>query len=189
MSYPDVSLIPDVCRALSITEHEFFIACDDDKAHEQARAAEVWQGVTRGWFIFFAAAYAVATLACFICNLAIYHTLDWFWIVLTSLMLAFSFTNLPLLVKKNRLGRHGHHRRQSGAALGSVGHLAAVRPPCRSAVHGLVFPLDIRFTNRDLGLYRRRLAMDHELSHRRILPYVSVDGLCLPLLAAAEWLA
>ena len=103
MSYPDVSLIPDVCRALSITEHEFFIACDDDKAHEQARAAEVWQGVTRGWFIFFAAAYAVATLACFICNLAIYHTLDWFWIVLTSLMLAFSFTNLPLLVKKNRL--------------------------------------------------------------------------------------
>ena len=97
MSYPDVSLIPDVCRALSITEHEFFIACDDDKAHEQARAAEVWQGVTRGWFIFFAAAYAVATLACFICNLAIYHTLDWFWIVLTSLMLAFSFTNLPLL--------------------------------------------------------------------------------------------
>lgn len=33
MSYPDVSLIPDVCRALSITEHEFFTACDDEKEH------------------------------------------------------------------------------------------------------------------------------------------------------------
>ena len=103
MSYPDVSLIPDVCRALSITEHEFFTACDDEKEHAQRREAEVGRRVTAAWKWFFYISYGIAVVTCFICDLAIFHTLDWFWIVLTSLMLAFSFTSLPLLVKKDRL--------------------------------------------------------------------------------------
>ena len=32
-----------------------------------------------------------------------FHRLDWFWIVLTSIALAFCFTNLPFLVGKNKL--------------------------------------------------------------------------------------
>ena len=102
LSYPDVSLIPEVCRQLSISEHEFFTACDDDKAHAQAREARLWRGLTKGWQWFFALSYAIA-IVCFICDLAVFKRLDWFWIVLTSLMLAFCFTNLPMLVKKNRL--------------------------------------------------------------------------------------
>lgn len=46
--------------------------------------------------------YAIAVVACFICDLAVFHTLDWFWIVLTSVALAFCFTNLPFLVRRNR---------------------------------------------------------------------------------------
>lgn len=103
LSYPDVSLIPEVCRQLSISEHEFFTACDDDKAHAQAREARLWRGLTKGWQWFFALSYAIAIVVCFICDLAVFKRLDWFWIVLTSLMLAFCFTNLPMLVKKNRL--------------------------------------------------------------------------------------
>lgn len=103
LSYPDVSLIPAVCRALSISEHEFFTACDDDNIHAQERAARAWDRTTHIWQLFFAVCYGVAIVTCFICDLAIFHRLDWFWIVLTSLMLAFSFTNLPFLVKKRRL--------------------------------------------------------------------------------------
>ncbi len=103
LSYPDVSLIPEVCRKLSISEHEFFTACDDDKAHAQEKAARMWHGLTRGWQWFFAISYAVAIVVCFICDLAIFGRLDWFWIVLTSVMLAFCFTNLPMLVNHNRL--------------------------------------------------------------------------------------
>ncbi len=103
MSYPDVSIIPDVCRALSITEHEFFTACDDEKEHAQQREAEIGRRVTSAWKWFFYISYGIALVTCFVCDLAIYHTLDWFWIVLASLMLAFSFTSLPLLVKKERL--------------------------------------------------------------------------------------
>lgn len=103
LSYPDVSMVPAICRELHISEHEFFTACDDDGARAQAKEAAVRRGVTKGLFWFFAAGYAAAIVACFICDLAVFRALDWFWIVLAALLLAFSLTNLPALVKRNRL--------------------------------------------------------------------------------------
>lgn len=103
LSYPDISMVPNVCRELGISEHEFFTACDDERERAQARDARLWRGTARGLRLFFALGYAAALLSCFICDLAIFHTLDWFWIVLTAIALAFSFTNLPALVRKNRL--------------------------------------------------------------------------------------
>lgn len=113
LSYPDVALIPAICRELGISEHEFFAARDDEgedtalcrvepERREQARAARAWWNLTRGWQIFFAAAYGLTLAVCLICDLAVCRRLDWFWIVLTSLLLAFSFTNLPSLVRENR---------------------------------------------------------------------------------------
>ena len=102
-SYPDVSMVTSICAALHITEHEFFTACDDDQAHTQERQAAVWRGVVTGTRQFFAAGYATAIVVCFICNLAIFHTLDWFWIVLTGCALGFCFTNLPALVRRSKL--------------------------------------------------------------------------------------
>ena len=103
LSYPDVSMVMPICAALGITEHEFFTACDDDQTHTQERQAAVWRGVVTGTRRFFAAGYAIAIAVCFICNLAVFHTLNWFWIVLTACSLAFCFTNLPFLFQKNRL--------------------------------------------------------------------------------------
>ena len=102
LSYPDVSMVTSICAALGITEHEFFTACDDDQAHLQERQAAVWRGVVTGARRFFAAGYAIAVVVCFICDLAIFHALDWFWIVLTGCALSFCFTNLPFLVRRNR---------------------------------------------------------------------------------------
>jgi len=48
------------------------------------------------------ALYGIALVTCFICNLAVSHTLSWFFIVLASIMLSFSITNLPLLLRKHR---------------------------------------------------------------------------------------
>ena len=55
------------------------------------------------WSLFFYIAYGVALIPCFICNLAINKTLSWFWIVVSALLLAFTFTNLPKLIKKHKL--------------------------------------------------------------------------------------
>lgn len=103
LSYPDISMVVPICAALNISEHEFFTACDDENTRVQARDASLWRKTAKGLRLFFAVGYAAALLACFICDLAIFHTLDWFWIVLTAVMLAFSLTNLPAIVGKNRL--------------------------------------------------------------------------------------
>lgn len=103
LSYPDISMVAPICATLNISEHEFFTACDDESARIQARQANLWQRITKVARLFCAVSYSVALVTCFICNLVIFHTLDWFWIVLTALMMAFSFTNLPALVGKNKL--------------------------------------------------------------------------------------
>lgn len=103
LSYPDVSMVTSICAALRITEHEFFTACDDDQAHLQERQAAVLRGIMTGVRLFFSAGYAIAIAVCFICDLAIFHTLDWFWIVLAAVALGFCFTNLPSLLRRNRL--------------------------------------------------------------------------------------
>jgi hypothetical protein len=43
------------------------------------------------WFWVPTISYAVALLTCFICNLAVNHTLSWFFIVLTALLCAYTF--------------------------------------------------------------------------------------------------
>ncbi len=45
----------------------------------------------------------IPVIVCLICNLAIGHGLDWFFIVLTALLLTASLTVLPMLVQENRL--------------------------------------------------------------------------------------
>ncbi len=103
LSYPDVPIITSICKELGISEHEFFTACDDDKAHAQERSAAIWRAVKKSFRIICLVGYTVALVTCFICDLAIFHGLDWFWIVLTSLALAFCFTNLPAYVQKERI--------------------------------------------------------------------------------------
>ena len=103
LSYPDVSMVTSICAALHITEHEFFTACDDDQAHALEVAAKRWRVVVSSARRFFAVSYAVAIVTCFICDLAVFHTLDWFWIVLTACALSFCVTNLHFLVRRDRL--------------------------------------------------------------------------------------
>lgn len=102
LSYPDITLVTDICRELSISEHEFFTACDDLAAGREKKDATAYRKLRRGWQNFFLTCYLTALIICFICNLAVFHMLSWFWIVLTSLLLAFSFTNVPLIVQKEK---------------------------------------------------------------------------------------
>lgn len=45
----------------------------------------------------------IPVIVCLICNLAIGHALDWFYIVLASLLMVASITVLPLLVREKRI--------------------------------------------------------------------------------------
>ena len=93
-------MISKTCSLLSISEHEFLTACDDSQARREKKEARRWRGLKMGFQLFFAAGYLCALIPCFICNLAVDHTLSWFWIVLAALLLGACVTNLPFLLAK-----------------------------------------------------------------------------------------
>lgn len=103
VAHPDISLLPKISQILGVTEHELITASIDEQSKEERSQAKKWRIFSFSWSLFFYIAYAIALISCFICNLAINKTLSWFWIVVCALILAFTFTNLPKLVKKHKL--------------------------------------------------------------------------------------
>ncbi len=91
VSYPDVSLIVDICRVLDLSEHELLSASVDTNARKEKYDAKMYRRIERTWFWIPTISYAITIVTCFICNLAINHTLSWFWVVLASLLCAYSF--------------------------------------------------------------------------------------------------
>lgn len=103
VAHPDITLLPKLSEILGASEHELITASIDNKAREEREQAKKWRAFSLSWSLFWYISYAVALVPCFICNLAIDKTLSWFWIVLSALLLAFTFTNLPRLIKKQKL--------------------------------------------------------------------------------------
>ncbi len=103
VSFPDITLVSKLSEALGVTEHELITASVDQQARQEKSQAKKWRAFSMSWSLFFYISYIVALIPCFICDLAINKGLTWFWIVLSSLLLAFTFTNLPKLIKKHKL--------------------------------------------------------------------------------------
>ena len=61
---------------------------DTRKMKQEARK---FRTIRDAWFWVPTVLYAVALIACFICNLAVNHTLSWFFVVLAALICAFTF--------------------------------------------------------------------------------------------------
>ncbi|MBQ9795542.1 MAG: helix-turn-helix transcriptional regulator [Clostridia bacterium] len=103
VAHPDITLLPKLSEVLGVTEHELITASIDKKSREEKAQAKKWRAFSMSWSLFFYISYTLALIPCFICDLAINKGLTWFWIVLSALILAFTFTNLPKLIKKNKL--------------------------------------------------------------------------------------
>ncbi|MBQ8425909.1 MAG: helix-turn-helix transcriptional regulator [Clostridia bacterium] len=103
IAHPDITLLPKLSEILGVTEHELITASIDKQSREEKVQAKKWRIFSKSWDLFFYISYIVALIPCFICNLAINKTLSWFWIVFFSLLLSFTFTNLPKLIKKHKL--------------------------------------------------------------------------------------
>ena len=91
VSYPDITLISDICRVLNISEHELITASVDTDARKIKHEARMFRAIRSTWFWAPTISYAVALITCFICNLAVNHTLSWFFVVAAALICAFTF--------------------------------------------------------------------------------------------------
>jgi len=103
IAHPDITLLPKLAELLNVTEHELITASIDEKSREEKSQAKKWRTLSFSWSLFWIISYIVALIPCFICNLAINKGLTWFWIVVSALILAFTFTNLPKHIKKHKL--------------------------------------------------------------------------------------
>ena len=103
IAHPDITLLPKLSEILGVTEHELITASIDMQSRKEKVQAKKWRTFSMSWSFFFYISYAIALITCFICNLAINKGLTWFWIVLSALLLAFTFTNLPKLIKNHKL--------------------------------------------------------------------------------------
>ena len=91
VSYPDITLISDICRVLEISEHELITASTDTDTRKMKHEARKFRVIRGTWFWVPTISYAVALVTCFICNLAVNHTLSWFFVVLAALICAYTF--------------------------------------------------------------------------------------------------
>ncbi len=91
VSYPDITLISDICRVLDISERELITASTDTDTRKIKGEAQKFRVIRNTWFWVPTISYAVALVTCFICNLAVNHTLSWFFIVLAALLCAYAF--------------------------------------------------------------------------------------------------
>ena len=91
VSYPDITLISDICRVLEISEHELITASTDTDSRKMKQEARKFRTIRNTWFWVPTISYGIALITCFICNLAVNHTLSWFFVVLAALICAFTF--------------------------------------------------------------------------------------------------
>ena len=98
LSYPDVTLLRDICAVLDVSEHELLTASVDTERRTAERLAEKYLRLTRTYRVVQYVIYGAILLGCAIGNVASQGTLSWFWIALAAVLLAASLTLVPALV-------------------------------------------------------------------------------------------
>ena len=103
IAHPDITLLPKLSEILEVSEHELITASIDKQSRNEKLLAKKWRVLSISWSLFFYISYSIALIPCLICDLAINKSLTWFWIVLSAILLAFTFTNLPKIIKHHKL--------------------------------------------------------------------------------------
>lgn len=100
ISYPDISLVSQICSVLTISEHELITASEDMEQKKLEKQAASYQNMIRAYNITMLVIYGITLITCFIANLAVEHRISWFFIVFAGILTAFSLLSLPLYLKK-----------------------------------------------------------------------------------------
>ena len=102
LSYPDITLLRDICAVLDISEHELLTASEDTEARRAELLAKKYLTLTRnfrlGQYIF----YGIVLLIGLVISLSMDHRVDWFWIYLSVTGMCASLTLVPALVERHR---------------------------------------------------------------------------------------
>lgn len=87
-----------ICQVLGVSEHELLTASTDTEARTTEKQAQKYRRLTKTYRAVQYVIYGATLLGCGIGNLCAQDRLDWFFIVLASVLLAASLTLLPSLL-------------------------------------------------------------------------------------------
>ena len=90
VTYPDITLISALCKVLEVNEKELIETSDDTEYRKLKKDSEKYNRIKKALFWSLNIFYALGIFTCFIVNLAVSHTLSWFFIVLTSVLVTSS---------------------------------------------------------------------------------------------------
>lgn len=97
LSYPDITLLQNICSILQVSEHELLSGSEDTSRRVSEKLADKYLRLTRNYRIAQYIIYGLILFGCAAGNLAVQHTLDWFFIVAAGVMMAASLTLVPTL--------------------------------------------------------------------------------------------
>ena len=101
LSYPDITLLQNICAVLEVSEHELLSGSEDTRQRDSYRLAERYIRLCRNTRLTQYIFYGGILLICAIVNLAVSHRLDWFFVVLPCVLLCASLTLVPSLCAMN----------------------------------------------------------------------------------------
>ncbi len=99
ISYPDITLLLDICTALDVTEHELLTASVDTQKRAAERMAEKYQRLTRSFCVFMCIILGGVLLGFGIAAI-VNHDLWFLPIAAASVMIAAALTLLPFLLAR-----------------------------------------------------------------------------------------
>ena len=109
LSYPDITLLQNICAVLEVSEHELLSGSEDTRQRDSYRLAERYIKLCRNTRLSQYIIYGGILLVCAIVNLSTSGRLDWFFIILPSVLMSASLTLAPSLCALN--GRLEPYRR------------------------------------------------------------------------------
>ncbi|MGN0193956.1 MAG: helix-turn-helix domain-containing protein [Pseudoramibacter sp.] len=102
LSYPDITLINEICEALHISEHELFTASDDWHQRAVVKQAQAYQRHRKIYLILTFLTCAAMIIPTFIWGLTHPYGMRTFWITLAAACLVFSFLDVPVLAETQK---------------------------------------------------------------------------------------
>ncbi|MDR0384147.1 MAG: helix-turn-helix domain-containing protein [Christensenellaceae bacterium] len=102
-SKPDIEMAKELAAILGLTVDELISASIDYRRTDEKKEAKHFRTIKTAYNMFWFISFGIALLTCFIVNLAVNHTLSWFFIVFAALALASTLLIVPQYIKKDKL--------------------------------------------------------------------------------------
>ena len=90
-SYPDITMIPDICRVLDVSEHELIAGANDTEYRKMKEDARLYRKISETFFCGFTAVYIIGAVISVVCDLCINKKFTFSLTTLAGILTAFTF--------------------------------------------------------------------------------------------------